>query len=53
MKKRDILQIAKKKFKSRLIVGTGKYKNINECSVSFRAWPPDIQEDERGGKGAL
>ncbi len=28
----DNLTIAKKKFKSRLIVGTGKYKNMKECA---------------------
>ena len=32
MKKLDNLIIAKKKFKSRLIVGTGKYKNMSECA---------------------
>ena len=30
--KKDILVIAKKNFKSRLIVGTGKYKNMQECA---------------------
>ncbi|MDC3155413.1 thiazole synthase [Candidatus Pelagibacter sp.] len=29
---KDKLIIAKKKFKSRLIVGTGKYKNMKECA---------------------
>ena len=28
----DLLKLANKKFKSRLIVGTGKYKNFEECS---------------------
>ena len=28
MKKKDYFKIANKKFKSRLIVGTGKYKNF-------------------------
>ena len=32
MKKNDFLIISKKKFKSRLIVGTGKYKNFEECA---------------------
>ena len=32
MCKKDNLIIAKKKFKSRLIVGTGKYKNMSECA---------------------
>ena len=30
--KKDNLIIAKKKFKSRLIVGTGKYRNMKECA---------------------
>ena len=36
MKKEDILIIAKKKFKSRLIVGTGKYKNMSECAKAVK-----------------
>ena len=36
MKKLDNLIIAKKKFKSRLIVGTGKYKNMSECSKAIK-----------------
>ena len=32
----DILKIANKKFKSRLIVGTGKYKNFFECSKAIK-----------------
>ena len=36
MKKEDILTIAKKKFKSRLIVGTGKYKNMMECAKAVK-----------------
>ena len=32
MKKIDNLIIAKKKFKSRLLVGTGKYKSMSECA---------------------
>lgn len=32
MKKIDSLIIAKKKFKSRLIVGTGKYKSMSQCA---------------------
>jgi len=32
----DNLIIAKKKFKSRLIVGTGKYKNMRECAKSVK-----------------
>jgi thiazole synthase len=34
--KLDILKIANKKFKSRLIVGTGKYKNFFECSKAIK-----------------
>ena len=30
------LIIAKKKFNSRLIVGTGKYKNMSECAKAIR-----------------
>ena len=33
----DILKISQKKFKSRLIVGTGKYKNFSECSKAIKA----------------
>ena len=36
MKKLDNLIIAKKKFKSRLIVGTGKYKNMSECAKAIK-----------------
>ena len=36
MKKKDSLKIAKKKFKSRLIVGTGKYKNMSECAKAVK-----------------
>ena len=36
MKKTDNLIIAKKKFKSRLIVGTGKYKNMSECAKAIK-----------------
>jgi thiazole synthase len=36
MKKIDKLIIAKKKFKSRLIVGTGKYKNMSECAKTIK-----------------
>ena len=32
---KDELIIAKKKFKSRLIVGTGKYKNMAECAKAI------------------
>jgi thiazole synthase len=36
MKKKDYLKIGKKKFLSRLIVGTGKYKNMNECAKAIK-----------------
>ena len=34
--KKDELVIAKRKFKSRLIVGTGKYKSMPECSQAIK-----------------
>ena len=34
--KKDSLIIAKKKFNSRLIVGTGKYKNMEECAKAIK-----------------
>tara|TARA_B100001123_G_C15164471_1_gene968812 strand:- start:276 stop:1052 length:777 start_codon:yes stop_codon:yes gene_type:complete len=36
MKKSDNLIIAKKKFKSRLIVGTGKYKSMLQCAKAIK-----------------
>ena len=33
---KDIFKIANKKFKSRLIVGTGKYKNFSECAKAIK-----------------
>ena len=36
MTKIDNFIIAKKKFTSRLIVGTGKYRNMNECAKAVR-----------------
>ena len=33
----DDLKISEKRFKSRLIVGTGKYKNFRECSKAIKA----------------
>ena len=36
MKKNDFLKIAKKKLNSRLIVGTGKYKNMSECAKAIK-----------------
>ena len=40
--KKDNLIIAKKKFKSRLIVGTGKYKNMPECAKAISLSGADI-----------
>ena len=36
MRKNDPFSIAKRKFYSRLIVGTGKYKNMNECAKAIK-----------------
>ena len=36
MKKKDQFIIGKKKFSSRLIVGTGKYKNMSECAKAVK-----------------
>ena len=36
MKKKDQFIIAKKKYSSRLIVGTGKYKNMLECAKAVK-----------------
>ena len=33
---KDIFKIANKKFKSRLIVGTGKYKSFSECAKTIK-----------------
>ncbi len=38
----DKLIVAKKKFNSRLIVGTGKYKNMNECAKAIKISGADI-----------
>ena len=40
--KKDFFKISSKKFKSRLIVGTGKYKNFIECSKAVRASGAEI-----------
>ena len=40
--KKDNLIIAKKKFKSRLIVGTGKYKTMSECAKAIKLSGADI-----------
>ena len=42
MKKIDLLTIAKKKFTSRLIVGTGKYKNMSECAKAIKTSGAEI-----------
>ena len=40
--KKDVLKISSKKFYSRLIVGTGKYKNFLECSQAIEASGAEI-----------
>ena len=40
--KKDKLLIAKKKFNSRLIVGTGKYKSMLECAKAIKLSGADI-----------
>ena len=40
--KSDKLVIANKTFKSRLIVGTGKYKNMSECAKAIKLSGADI-----------
>ena len=42
MKNKDFLVISGKKFKSRLIVGTGKYKNFDECAKCVKLSGADI-----------
>ena len=42
MTKLDTLIIAKKKFKSRLIVGTGKYRNMSDCAKAVNLSGADI-----------
>ena len=36
IKNKDLFIIAKRKFYSRLIVGTGKYKNMKECAKAIK-----------------
>ena len=36
MNRKDFFYIAKRKFLSRLIVGTGKYKNMSECAKAIK-----------------
>ena len=38
----DKLIIAKKKFQSRLIVGTGKYRSFSECAKAIKMSGADI-----------
>ena len=40
--KQDFLRIANKIFRSRLIVGTGKYKNFKECAKAIKISGADI-----------
>ena len=42
MYKKDQFIIGKKKFSSRLIVGTGKYKNMSECAKAIKISGADI-----------
>ena len=39
---KDKLIIANKKFSSRLIVGTGKYKSMSECAKAIKLSGADI-----------
>ena len=40
--KKDIFKIVNKKFNSRLIVGTGKYKNMSQCAKAIKLSGADI-----------
>ena len=42
MFKKDTFLIAKKKFNSRLIVGTGKYRSMKECAKAIKISGADI-----------
>tara|TARA_B100001029_G_scaffold173232_1_gene171897 strand:+ start:228 stop:1004 length:777 start_codon:yes stop_codon:yes gene_type:complete len=42
MKNKDKLKIANKNFDSRLIVGTGKYKNMQDCAKAIKISGADI-----------
>jgi len=42
MKKKDQFIVGKKKFSSRLIVGTGKYKNMSECAKAIKISGADL-----------
>ena len=40
--KKDKLKVANRKFNSRLIVGTGKYKSMSECAKAIKLSGADI-----------
>ena len=42
MKNKDKFIIAKKNYSSRLIVGTGKYKSMEECAKAIKISGADI-----------
>ena len=42
MNKKDEFIVGGKKFSSRLIVGTGKYKNMPECAKAIKISGADI-----------
>ena len=42
MKTKDYFEISNKKYKSRLIIGTGKYKNFDECAKCVELSGADI-----------
>ena len=42
MSKKDQFIVGKKKFSSRLIVGTGKYKNMSDCAKAIKISGADI-----------
>ena len=47
--KKDSLIIANKKFNSRLIVGTGKYKSMSECAKAVKFSEAEIVNFIGGG----
>ena len=47
---KDNLIISKKKFKSRLIVGTGKYKTMSECAKAIKLSGAEIVNKKRINK---
>jgi len=42
MKKKDQFIVGNKKFSSRLIVGTGKYKSMSECAKTIKISGADM-----------